>query len=49
MPADEVANTIKTIAKVYKDNRQENNDEFERFGDFVQRVGIAPFKTAVYG
>lgn len=49
VPADEVANTIKTIAKVYKDNRQENNDEFERFGDFVQRVGIAPFKIAVYG
>ena len=48
VPADEVANTILTIAKVYKDNRQENADEIERFGDFVNRVGIEPFKTAVY-
>ncbi|WP_066803901.1 nitrite/sulfite reductase [Moraxella oblonga] len=49
VPADEVANTIKTIAKVYKEGRQETADEIERFGEFVNRVGIEPFKMAVYG
>lgn len=49
VPADEVADTIKTIAKVYKDGRQETADEIERFGDFINRVGIEPFKMAVYG
>lgn len=49
VPADEVANTILTIAQVYKAGRQENADEVECFGDFVSRVGIEPFKMAVYG
>ncbi|MCL1623468.1 nitrite/sulfite reductase [Moraxella sp. Tifton1] len=49
VPADEVANTILTIAQVYKAGRRENADEVECFGDFVSRVGIEPFKTAVYG
>ena len=47
--ADDVAKTIATIAKVYKDNRQESIDEIESFADYVQRAGIAPFKAAVYG
>ncbi|MDO5650507.1 MAG: nitrite/sulfite reductase [Moraxella sp.] len=46
--ADEVANTIKTIANVYKDHRQDNGESVESFADFVARVGIAPFKSAVY-
>ncbi|MFL1732836.1 nitrite/sulfite reductase [Moraxella oculi] len=49
VPADEVANTILTIAQVYKAGRRENADEVECFGDFVSRVGIEPFKMAVYG
>lgn len=47
--ADEVAKTIFTIAKVYKDNRQESVNDIESFADYIQRVGIAPFKAAVYG
>lgn len=49
VPADEVANTILTIAQVYKSGRRENADEVECFGDFVSRVGIEPFRMAVYG
>lgn len=47
--ADDVASTIGTIVGVYKDNRQQNADSHESFADYVARVGIAPFKTAVYG
>ncbi|MDO4427175.1 MAG: nitrite/sulfite reductase [Moraxella sp.] len=47
--ADEVADTILTIAHVYKEGRQENQDSHESFGEFVARVGLAPFKAAVYG
>lgn len=47
--ADDVANTILTIANVYKNNRQETADDIETFADYVQRAGIAPFKEAVYG
>ncbi len=47
--ADDVADTIATIVGVYKDSRQQNADSSESFGEFVERVGIAPFKTAVYG
>ncbi len=47
--ADEVANTLQTILNVYKNERQDNLDTPESFADFVNRVGIAPFKTAVYG
>ena len=48
VPADAVADTIMTIAKVYKDNRQENADSIESFADYVNRAGLAPFKQAVY-
>ena len=48
VPADAVADTIMTIAKVYKDNRQENADSIESFADYVNRAGLAPFKNAVY-
>lgn len=48
VPAHEVAHVIATIAKVYKENRQESTDEIERFADFVGRVGLEPFKNAVY-
>lgn len=47
--ADEVANTLQTILNVYKNERQDNLDTPESFADFVNRVGITPFKTAVYG
>lgn len=47
--ADDVANTILKIATVYKNNRQETMNDNENFADFVQRVGITPFKEAVYG
>ena len=49
VPADEVANTIATIMTVYKNERQDNGDEPESFGEMLKRVGIAPFKSAVYG
>ncbi|UNU74208.1 nitrite/sulfite reductase [Moraxella nasovis] len=49
VPADDVARTIKTITEVYKNNRQAYDDSFESFYDFVERVGITPFKQAVYG
>lgn len=49
MAADEVANTILTIANVYKNNRQQNTDDIESFADYIERAGIAPFKEAVYG
>ena len=48
VPADAVADTILTIAKVYKDNRQENADSIESFADYVNRAGLTPFKLAVY-
>lgn len=47
--ADDVADTILTIANVYKNNRQETANDIETFADYVQRAGIAPFKEAVYG
>lgn len=47
--ADDVANTILKITTVYKNNRQETMNDNESFADFVQRVGITPFKEAVYG
>ncbi|MDO4896464.1 MAG: nitrite/sulfite reductase [Moraxella sp.] len=48
VPAHEVAHVVSTITKVYKDNRQESTDDIERFGDFVNRVGLEPFKKAIY-
>lgn len=46
--ADEVAGTIATIAQVYKNERIEQDDHIESFAQVVERVGIAPFKAAVY-
>ncbi|MBE0505848.1 MAG: nitrite/sulfite reductase [Marinospirillum sp.] len=44
VPADEVANTLKVILDTYLSLRQEG----ERFIEALDRVGIEPFKTAVY-
>jgi sulfite reductase (NADPH) hemoprotein beta-component len=47
--SDEVATTIQTILDVYTRERHQEEDSHELFSDFVERVGIAPFKEAVYG
>ncbi|OOR90695.1 sulfite reductase [Moraxella caviae] len=47
--ADEVAKTIDTIAKVYQNERIATDEHVESFAQVVERVGIAPFKAAVYG
>lgn len=44
VPADEVASTLKVILDTYLLLRQEG----ERFIEALDRVGIEPFKTAVY-
>lgn len=44
VPADEVASTLKVILDTYLSLRQEG----ERFIEALDRVGIEPFKTAVY-
>ena len=49
VPADAVAETIQSIVDVYTRDRQQEEDNSEPFADFVERVGIAPFKEAVYG
>ncbi|OOS02310.1 sulfite reductase (NADPH) hemoprotein beta-component [Moraxella cuniculi DSM 21768] len=46
--ADEVASTIATIVNVYKNERIESDDHIESFAQAVERLGIAPFKAAVY-
>ncbi|MDO4441191.1 MAG: nitrite/sulfite reductase [Moraxella sp.] len=46
--ADEVAQTIDTIAKVYQNERIATDEHVESFAQVVERVGIAPFKAAVY-
>ena len=46
---DEVANTLQTILDVYTTARVGEEDTYETFAQFVERVGIAPFKEAVYG
>lgn len=46
--ADEVADTIDIIAKVYQDERIATDEHVESFAQVVERVGIAPFKAAVY-
>lgn len=45
---NEVADTIATIARVYIDNRQSFGEHLESFAQYVARVGLAPFKDAVY-
>ena len=49
VPDDDVAATLQTILDVYTRERQQEADQSEPFGEFVERVGIAPFKEAVYG
>ena len=44
--ADEVANTIEKILLTYIEQRE---SEEESFLDLVRRVGVDPFKEAVYG
>lgn len=46
--ADEVAQTIATIVDVYKNERIESDEYIESFTQAVERLGIAPFKAAVY-
>lgn len=46
--ADEVAQTIATIVDVYKNERIESDEHIETFAQVVERLGIAPFKAAVY-
>lgn len=46
--ADEVAQTIATIVDVYKHERIESDEHIESFAQAVERLGIAPFKAAVY-
>lgn len=46
--ADEVAQTIATIVDVYKNERIESDGHIETFAQAVERLGIAPFKAAVY-
>lgn len=46
--ADQVADTIAIIADVYKQARIEQADHIETFAQVVERVGLAPFKAAVY-
>lgn len=46
---EEVAPTLEKILNVYTDQRHVEGDTPEPFADFVQRVGIKPFKEAVYG
>lgn len=46
--ADEVAQTIATIVDVYKNERIESDEHIETFAQAVERLGIAPFKAAVY-
>ncbi|WII95885.1 nitrite/sulfite reductase [Moraxella haemolytica] len=46
--ADEVADTIDTIAKVYQKERVVTGEYVESFAQVVERVGVAPFKAAVY-
>lgn len=43
--ADAVADTLQTILNTYVENREQD----EPFGDVIDRVGIKPFKEAVYG
>lgn len=46
--ADEVAKTIATIVNVYKNERIESHGHIESFAQVIERLGITPFKTAVY-
>lgn len=46
---EEVAPTLEKILNVYTNQRHVEGDSPEPFADFVQRVGIEPFKEAVYG
>lgn len=47
--ADSVAATLQTILDVYTQGRQQEADHCEPFNEFISRVGIDPFKEAVYG
>ncbi|WP_338412750.1 nitrite/sulfite reductase [Psychrobacter raelei] len=46
---EEVAPTLQKVLDVYTQQRYVEGDHPEPFADFVQRVGITPFKEAVYG
>ncbi|WP_201554392.1 nitrite/sulfite reductase [Psychrobacter sp. 72-O-c] len=49
VPAADVASTLQVILDVYLELRAKSEDDVERFGDVIDRVGIAPFKEKVYG
>ena len=49
VPAADVASTLQVILDVYLELRAKTEDDVERFGDVIDRVGIAPFKEKVYG
>ncbi|PNK59579.1 nitrite/sulfite reductase [Psychrobacter sp. FDAARGOS_221] len=46
---EDVASTLQKVLDVYTQQRHVEGDIAEPFADFVQRVGIQPFKEAVYG
>ncbi|WP_201527213.1 nitrite/sulfite reductase [Psychrobacter frigidicola] len=49
VPATDVAITLQIILDTYLELRANSENEVERFGDVIDRVGIAPFKEKVYG
>ncbi|WP_201618054.1 nitrite/sulfite reductase [Psychrobacter urativorans] len=49
VPATDVAITLQIILDTYLELRANSENDIERFGDVIDRVGIAPFKEKVYG
>jgi len=49
VPTDAVATTIQKIIDVYLEQRVNNDNDVEGFGELIDRIGITPFKEKVYG
>ena len=49
VPASDVASTLQIILDTYLELRAKTENDVERFGEVIDRVGIAPFKEKVYG
>ncbi|WP_350558223.1 nitrite/sulfite reductase [Psychrobacter sp. CAL346-MNA-CIBAN-0220] len=49
VPASDVASTLQVVLDTYLELRAKTEDDVERFGEVIDRVGIAPFKEKVYG
>lgn len=47
--ASEVPEVIRKIIAVYTQHREQSHEGYERFSDTLERIGISPFKEAVYG